>query len=53
MTLNWFTMNTWQLVDKLADAIPIANKWVFMHKRNKSGDIVRYKARLVTKGFTQ
>ena len=46
-------MNTWQLVDKLADAIQIANRWVFMHKRNKLEDIVRYKARLVAKGFTQ
>ena len=46
-------MNTWQLVDKPADAIPIANKWVFVHKRKKSGDIMRYNPRLVTKGFTQ
>ena len=24
-------MNTWRLVDRPADAIPIANKWVFVH----------------------
>ena len=47
------TMNTWQLVDKLANEIPIANKWVSMCKGNKLGDIVRYKAQLVAKGFTQ
>ena len=47
------SMNTWQLVDKLNNAILIANKWVFMWKWNKTGEIVRYKARLVTEGFTQ
>ena len=46
-------MNMWQLIDKQADAVPIANRWVFVCKRNKLGDIVRYKARLVAKGSTQ
>ena len=41
------------LVDKPADAIPIANKWVFARKRNKEGQIVKYKARLVAKGYAQ
>ena len=30
-------MGTWILVDKLADTIPIANKWVFIKKWNKDG----------------
>ena len=47
------SVNTWQLVDKLTNAILIANKWVFVCKQNKSGEIVRYKARLVAKSSTQ
>ena len=44
---------TWILVDKPKDAIPISNKWVFDKKRNKSGEITRYKARFVAKGCSQ
>jgi hypothetical protein len=46
-------MGTWRLVDKPANAIPIANKWTFVRKRNKAGEIVRFKARLVAKGCSQ
>ena len=46
-------MNTWQLIDKPADPIPISNKWIFICEQDKIGEIVRYKARLVAKGFTQ
>ena len=46
-------MGTWELVDPLAEAIPIANKWVLLKKFNKEGILVKYKARLVTKGCTQ
>jgi hypothetical protein len=28
-------------------------KWVFIHKQNEDNEVVRYKARLVTQGFTQ
>jgi hypothetical protein len=28
-------------------------KWVFIHKQNENNEVVRYKARLVTQGFTQ
>jgi hypothetical protein len=38
---------TWKLVEKPADAVPISNKWVLTKKRNKEGNIVKYKARLV------
>jgi hypothetical protein len=37
-------MGTWRLVDKPSKAIPIANKWVFLKKRNRLGDIIKYKA---------
>ena len=46
-------MGTWRLVKKLPDAIPIANKWTFVKKRNKAGEVVKHKVRLVAKGCTQ
>ena len=46
-------MGTWKLVKKPTDAIPIANKWLFMKKTNNIGQIVKYKARLVIKGCAQ
>ena len=47
------TMGTWSLVTKPRDAIPIANKWVFVRKTNKLGDITENKVRLVIKGCSQ
>ena len=44
-------MGTWELVDKLSDATPIANKWVLTKKYNKEGELIKYKVRLVAKGF--
>ena len=32
---------------------PVGYKWVFVRKRNEKNEIVRYKARLVTQGFSQ
>jgi hypothetical protein len=46
-------MGTWRLVDKPADAVPISNKWVFTKKYNKAGDLLKYKGRLVAKGYAQ
>ena len=46
-------MGTWKLVEKPLDAVPIANKWMFVRKRNKAGEIIKYKARLVAKNCTQ
>ena len=46
-------MGTWRLVDKPAGVIPIANKFVFTKKRDKEGRLLKYKARLVTKGCAQ
>ena len=44
---------TWKLVEKPADAIPISNKWVLTKKCDKEGNVVKYKARLVARSFTQ
>jgi Reverse transcriptase (RNA-dependent DNA polymerase) len=46
-------MGMWQLTAKPANALPIANKWVFIKKFNKSGDLIKYKAPLVAKGCSQ
>jgi hypothetical protein len=35
-------MGTWETVPKPPDAVPITNKWVFIKKRDKKGDVVRY-----------
>ena len=34
-------------------AKPISYKWIFTTKRDLKSDVERYKARLITKGFTQ
>jgi Reverse transcriptase (RNA-dependent DNA polymerase) len=46
-------MGTWETVQKPLDAVPITNKWVFIKKWNKQGEVVRHKARLVIKGCAQ
>jgi hypothetical protein len=32
---------------------PLGFKWVFVQKRNKNNEVVRYKVRLIAQGFTQ
>jgi len=44
---------TWELVDKPMDAVPLSNKWVFVWKHDKEGQILKYKAHLVARGFSQ
>jgi hypothetical protein len=46
-------MGTWLLVDAPDDVIPISNKWVFLKKFGKLGELLKYKARLVAKGCAQ
>ena len=46
-------MGTWKLVNPPPNAIPIANKWVYIKKRDQLGKLIKYKARLVAKGFAQ
>ena len=44
---------TWDLVDLPPDKSVVRCKWVYKIKTHADGSIDRYKARLVTKGFTQ
>ena len=44
---------TWELVPRLADKNVMGTKWVFRNKMNEKGEVVRKKARLVCKGYSQ
>ncbi|GKD36012.1 ribonuclease H-like domain, reverse transcriptase, RNA-dependent DNA polymerase [Tanacetum coccineum] len=45
--------NTWKHVPLPKGFIPIGLKWLFNIKRNVDGSIMKFKARLVTKGYVQ
>ena len=44
---------TWTILEVPNDTKLIRTKWVFVIKRDKNGNIEKYRARLVAKGFTQ
>ncbi|KAJ9547126.1 hypothetical protein OSB04_019669 [Centaurea solstitialis] len=44
---------TWTLVPRVPNSNVVDSKWVFTLKRDQTGAIKRYKARLVVKGFRQ
>jgi len=44
---------TWKIIDAPEDANIVGSKWEFHSKKDASGHIVRYKARLVAQGFSQ
>jgi hypothetical protein len=44
---------TWKLVPPPTGCKLVDSKWVIMLKRNLDGNIARYKAMLVARGFTQ
>ena len=44
---------TWEIVDRPANKPVVSSKWVYRMKLNEAGEIVRYKARLVARGFSQ
>lgn len=43
---------TWTLVLASPSQRLIGSKWVYKLKKDSAGNIVRYKARLIAKGFT-
>lgn len=50
---NLRVFNTWEVVPRPTDREVIKCKWVFRKKYNASGDVERYKARLVACGYSQ
>lgn len=44
---------TWTIEDVPEDKVPIKCKWVYALKRDANGKILKYKARLVARGFSQ
>ncbi|KAL8121885.1 hypothetical protein AgCh_018575 [Apium graveolens] len=52
--LNQFERNkVWKLVPKLKNKSSIDTKWVFRNKMDENGIVIRNKARLVPKGYSQ
>ena len=44
---------TWDLTELPAGAKKIGVKWIFKTKRDENGEVSKYKARLVVRGYTQ
>ena len=44
---------TWSIVERPKDTNVVSSKWVLRIKKNAAGEIEKYKARLVARGFTQ
>jgi hypothetical protein len=44
---------TWELATPPPDANIVSSKWVFRAKKDATGNIIRYKARLVAQGYSQ
>ena len=44
---------TWTLVPRTSKAIIIGSKWVYRTKYHVDGNVKRFKARLIAKGYTQ
>lgn len=44
--------NIWDLVDLPDNRKPIDNKWIFKKKFQADGIMEKYKARLITKGYS-
>lgn len=53
-TLDSLAANyTWKIVDKPKSANLVSTKWIFKIKRLQNGEVDKYKARLVARGFSQ
>ena len=44
---------TWEVVDAPPNANIVGSIWVFCTKKDTAGNVVHYKARLITQGFSQ
>jgi hypothetical protein len=44
---------TWEVVERPGGVNIVDSKWVFRLKKNAKGEVIKWKARLVARGFTQ
>jgi transposase InsO family protein len=44
---------TWEVVDRPADKVPITGMWIYKIKREADGKVKKLKARIVARGFQQ
>src|SRR5579859_7754572 len=44
---------TWEVVPRPTNGNVITSTWVFRHKKDQMGKIVRFKARILAHGFSQ
>jgi len=52
--LNQFELNQiWHLVLRSHDRSTIGTKWIIRNKLDESGNVIRYKARLVAQDYIQ
>ena len=52
--LSEFERNkVWRLIPKPVDVSIVGLKWIYKNKTDKDGNIIRNKARLVVKGYSQ
>jgi hypothetical protein len=46
-------MGTWEIVDRPINKPVIGSRWCYKTKTNEIGEVLRYKARVVAKGYNQ
>ena len=51
--LERMPVGTWRLVKRPPDANVVDTKWILKINKNSAGEVKKYKARLVARGFTQ
>ena len=52
-SINLIDNDTWDLVELPEGRATVGCRWVFKVKHNGEGKVVRFKSRLVTKGYSQ
>ena len=50
---SMYSNSVWELVDLPEGVKPIGYKWIYKRKKGADGKVETYKARLISKGFTQ
>ena len=50
---SMYSNSVWSLVEAPKEVKPIGCKWIYKRKRRSDGKVETFKARLVTKGYTQ